>query len=218
MTRYTLTILEEYRTVLQESLLRDDREYAAILLCGRSKTIDPWTGELEERFLVREIIEVDPAAFYERTPTRITWSTTPFFNALKRAEERNFAVAVAHSHPSGSLGFSTADDVAERELFQIAFDRLESDRPHLSLVMDRKGDLIGRAYGPDLKPRSVDMIRIIGERWRFVYPEAGSIATPEFDRQVSPMTLEATTFSTAELPLFNLATPVRFAEALSYRT
>src|SRR5437016_4291087 len=94
MTRFTFTILEQHRLALQKSVLRDENEYAALLLCGRSEIKDAWTGEQEERFLVRELIEVDESAFLERTPVGFTWSTTPFFNVLKRAEEKNFAVAV----------------------------------------------------------------------------------------------------------------------------
>src|SRR2546426_12115542 len=125
--------------------------------------MDPWTGEPEERFLARALIEVSEDAFLERTPVRMVWSTTPFYNALKRAEPKDFAVAVVHSHPKGPLAVSPADDTAEEELFQIAVNRLDSDRPHLSIVMDGEGRLIARAYEVDLKPRGVDLIRVIGE-------------------------------------------------------
>lgn len=185
MTRYTFTILEEQRAAVRRSVLRDDSEYGAILLCGRSQHRDPWTGELEERFLARELIEVDEDAFLERTPFRMVWSTTPFYNALKRAEPKDFALAVVHSHPRGPLAFSPADDTAERELFQIAIDRLASDRPHLSVVMDGEGQLTARAYEGDLKPRNADLIRVIGERWQFSYPGQGVHSiNREFDRQV----------------------------------
>lgn len=184
MTRYTLTILEELRAALQASVLRDDREYAAILLCGRSTHIDPWTGEVEERAVARQILKVDASAFLERTQTKMTWSTTPFFNALKQAEPKEFALAVVHSHPNGPLGFSAADDIAEKELFQIAFNRLESQRPHFSVVMDGHGHLIARAYTDDLEPHSVELIRVIGDRWRFWYPGRGMSNVPaELDRQ-----------------------------------
>ncbi len=193
MTRYTLTILEEHRAALQRTVLRDTREYGAILLCGRSRQIDPWTGELEERFLARQLLEVEEDAFHERTPFRMVWSTTPFYNALKRAEPKGFAVAVVHSHPRGPLGFSVADDAAERELFDIAFNRLESDRPHLSIVMDGEGHLTARAYESDLKPRDVDLIRIVGQRWQFSYPEQGTHRiSAEFERQVRAFGAQST--------------------------
>jgi len=76
MTRHTLTILEELRLAVERSVLRDECEYPAILLCGRSSHIDPWTGEREERFLAREFVEVDQCMIQERTETGMTWSTT----------------------------------------------------------------------------------------------------------------------------------------------
>ncbi len=193
MTRYTLTILEELRASLQQSVLRDDREYGALLLCGRSQHADPWTGEIEERFLARELIEVEESAFIERTPYKMTWSTAPFYHSLKRAEPKGFAVAAIHSHPRGPLAFSSYDDTADRELFQIAFDRLDADRPHLALVMDGNGSLIARAYESDLKPQTIDLIRVIGDRWRFSYPGRGTHhIDAEFDRQVRTFGAEST--------------------------
>ena len=185
MTRYTLTFLEEHRVALQAILLKDDFENAALLLCGQSRQVDPWTGDEEKRFLIKDIIEVEPTAFLERTPVKLTWSTTPFYNALKRADRCGMAVAVAHSHPSGPLAFSTSDDAAEGELLQIAVNRQESDVTLLSVIMDRQGELIARAYETDLKPRRVEMIRVIGQRWRFLY-EGGSRTSgdAEFDRQI----------------------------------
>lgn len=182
MTRHTLTILEHHRAELAKSLLRDSNEYAAILLCGRSRTVDPWTGLPQERYLVRELVEVDPSAFSSRSPQGLTWSTTPFFNCLKRAENEDLAVAVAHSHPNGPLAFSPQDDIAEKELFRIAFDRLDGERPHLSIVMDGKQDLVARAYGPALCPARVDLIRSVGNRWRFWAASAPGAAR-HLDRQ-----------------------------------
>lgn len=185
MTRITFTILEEQRAVLERSIFRDASEYAALLLCGRSRARDPWTGEEEERLVAREIIEVPESAFIKRTPVGFTWSTAPFYQAVKRAEPQNLAVAVIHSHPAGYLRFSDADDLAEKETFEIAFNRLNSDRPHLSLIMTPDGRLAGRSYGPNLKSDPLDMIRVIGPRWRFTYPDLkGDIARPAFDRQV----------------------------------
>src|ERR1041385_5256494 len=114
MTRYTFTMLDEHYRQLRRSLLRDDKEYGALLLCGRSRQIDPWTGAVEERVLVREVIKVPEDAFLERTPTSLTWSTTPLFRLAKRAMPRDYAICIAHSHPGGGLHFSRFDDAADR--------------------------------------------------------------------------------------------------------
>jgi molybdopterin/thiamine biosynthesis adenylyltransferase len=185
MTRYTFTILEEHYEALRRTLFRDDREYGALLLCGRSRQVAPWKGEIEERFLVRELVEVPESAFLRRTPTSMTWSTTPLYNLAKRAMRENFAVCIAHSHPVGEARFSQLDDLADKESFEIVFGRMETERPHVSLVMDRMGEFSVRAFEPDLTSKPVTLSRVIGRRFRFRYPERGTGAPAEaFDRQV----------------------------------
>ena len=185
MTRYTFSMLEEQYQTLRRTLLRDEREYGALLLCGRSTHIDPWTGELEERALVREIIEVEEEAFVERTSTSMTWSTTPLFKLAKKAKFKDYAICIAHSHPAGGLYFSERDDIADKESIQIIFTRLESERPHFSMVMDDQGEFIVRAYGPDLIPKHVDLTRVIGHRYHVRYPGRGhGVPAREYDRQV----------------------------------
>lgn len=184
MTQFGLRLLADQRDRLADLLLRDDGERAALALCGRSRVEDPWSGDADERFIVREIIEVPEAAYEARSPDAFTWSTTPFYNALKQAEAKDLAVAVFHAHPADHLRFSDADDVAERELFRIAFDRLDSDRPHLSVIMDRTQDLAARAYDRRLEPQPVGRIMIIGEHWQSWTADDPSIARPELDRQL----------------------------------
>lgn len=194
MTRHTLSLTADTYFKIKRIVLKDNFECGTLLLCGRSRHLDPWTGEVEERFVGYKIIEIPTEMFIERTRTHIKWSTTPFFNALKMAEPKDFAVAVIHSHPGGTTEFSSADDVAERETFQIAFDRLSSDRPHLSIVMDGKGNLAARAYGPDLKPRSMELIRVIGDRWKMWHSgfDTQYLTGPEFDRQVRTFGAQST--------------------------
>jgi len=184
MTRYTFTILEEHHQQLRRSLLRDENEYGALLVCGRSRHQDPWTGVIEERALVREVLELPAEAFYERTPTSLVWSTTPLFRLAKKSILRDSAICIAHSHPQGGLFFSDRDDVADRESFEIVFRRMETERPHFSLVMDQRGELLVRAYDSRLKPDDVDLLRIIGDRLQVRYPGRDTFAVPdEFDRQ-----------------------------------
>lgn len=150
MVRYTFTILEEHYQQLRQSLLRDENEYGALLLCGRSRQIDPWTGAVEERALVREVIDLPAEAFLERTPTSLIWSTTPLLKLAKEAMARDYAICIAHSHPENSLFFSERDDIADKESFGIVFGRMDTERPHFALVMDRSGEFLVRAYDPGL--------------------------------------------------------------------
>lgn len=183
MSQLSLRLLAEQRARIAQLLFKDESERAVLALCGRSRVKDPWTGEADERFLVREIIEVPDEAYETRSPIGFTWSTTPFYNAVKRAEARGFAVAVFHSHPAGALEFSGADDTAERELFQIAFDRLESDRPHLSVIMESGLGLAARAYGPKLIPQPIEAITVIGNRWQTWSAATAALPPAELDRQ-----------------------------------
>lgn len=185
MTRYTFTILDEHYQRLRKSLLRDDCEYGALLLCGRSRHIDPWTKALEERCLVREVVEVPQEAFLERTPTRLSWSTTPLFHLAKRALQKGDAICIAHSHPTGGLFFSRFDDTADRESFEIVFTRMETERPHFALVMDDEGEFLVRACTPDLAMHTVELTRMIGDRLHLRYPGRGEgLPREAFDRQV----------------------------------
>jgi molybdopterin/thiamine biosynthesis adenylyltransferase len=177
-------LLAEQVDQLAKLLFRDESESAALALCGRSSVPDPWNGGMDERLVVHKIIEVDSSAYFTRSPTGFTWSTTPFFNTLKRAEAKDFAVAVFHSHPTGCMEFSERDDIAEKELFEIAFNRLESRRPHLSVIMDSSRSLAARAYGPDLNARPITSIAVIGDRWSFKGPGDNTPIAAELDRQV----------------------------------
>jgi molybdopterin/thiamine biosynthesis adenylyltransferase len=182
--RHTFTILEEHLAKLKELLFRDGKESGALLLCGRSRHPDPWTGDLEERALVREVVPVAEDAFSARTATSMTWSTTPLFSLTKRAMLTGQAICIAHSHPAAALAFSGDDDVADKESFEIVFNRLESDRPHFSLVMTPDGEVMVRAYGPDLVAHPVEMTRVVGTRLLARYPGRGhGVSAEAFDRQ-----------------------------------
>jgi len=128
MSRLSFRVLEEQAAEMRRLLFVDENESAVLALCGRSLVPDPWDGGADERFIVRELIEVPPEAYFNRSPDEFTWSTSPFFRAVRIAEARGWAVAVVHSHPQGGLAFSTKDDVADQELFDIAFNRLDGKR------------------------------------------------------------------------------------------
>jgi molybdopterin/thiamine biosynthesis adenylyltransferase len=184
MVRYTFTILDQHYQQLRQSLFRDEKEYGALLLCGRSRQVDPWTGAVEERALVREVIDVPATAFFERTPKSLSWSTTPLFRIAKKAMLRDSAICVAHSHPRDALFFSDRDDIADKESFEIVFGRMETERPHFALVMDQSGEFLVRAYDSTIKPHPVELVRIVGDRLHIRYPGRNHTSTPaEFDRQ-----------------------------------
>lgn len=184
--RHTLTIAQHHYEQLRTHLLRDDKcERVAYLICGRSNiAADPWEQVPEERFLCREVLIVPDDILLESTPTRVTWSTTTFLQALQRAEAKGFSVAVVHNHPEGYLSFSEVDDAHEPALFKLAFNRNGADIPHLSVVMDAAGEMTGRVWRAGETPAPITTIRVFGERFRLHYAGRGAGTIPEvFNRQ-----------------------------------
>ncbi len=57
--------------------------------------------------------------------------------------------------------------------------------------MDRSGSISGRSYGADLKPRTLDGIMVLGERWEF-HPRSFEASRPEFDRQARAFGAQST--------------------------
>ena len=193
MVRHTFTILDEHYQQLRRSLLRDECEYGALLLCGRSRQVDPWTEKIEERALVREVVELPAEAFLERTPNSLSWSTTPLFRLAKKAMARDSAICIAHSHPGNALSFSKLDDIADKESFEIVFGRMETERPHFAMIMDRSGEFLVRAYDRSLEAHTVELARIIGDRIQLRCVGRNSGAAPaEFDRQARAFGTRAT--------------------------
>lgn len=191
--RTTITLLAEGRDGLRVSLLRDRSEYAAVLLFGLSRHRDPWTAEIEERFLLREFIELAPEDFLERTPVKLTLSTTPFYNSIKKAAELGLVVGFIHSHPRGPLAFSPYDDVSDQELMTILEARVDEEARFVSMVMDQSGHLVGRAFNTfhrkadgTFVPSAAQAVRVLGDRWEFSRPqELAPAAIPaELDRQL----------------------------------
>jgi molybdopterin/thiamine biosynthesis adenylyltransferase len=184
--RYTLTIREEHYNELRSHLIKEDGfERPAILLCGRSATAnDIWDGGSEERFLSKMVIPVPESEIIVTSATEVQWDTGTFRKALKLAEKDNLAVCLVHNHPNGALSYSKVDDEYEPALIQSIFNRNGGDRAHASIVITPDGDIFGRAWTKYKNPRPLSMIRVLGNRFRFHYPDKHkSINREIFDRQ-----------------------------------
>lgn len=184
--KYTLSLNYEHYLELKNHLINDDGlERAAYLICGRSFIKkDVWNGDSEERFLSREVIIVPEEDIISSEKYKINWSTKSFISTLKKAEEKNYAVALFHNHPSGFNSFSSVDDENEPHLFKLAFNRNGGDRPHLSIIMTPDGNLIGRVWDSFLNNYEINFIRILGDKFKFMYPMQNQYTTPDaFHRQ-----------------------------------
>ncbi|KQP32825.1 ThiF family adenylyltransferase [Methylobacterium sp. Leaf100] len=183
--RYTATILQHHHDQLFGHLIRPDGlERVAVAILGRSRIgHDPWRGDREERFVTREILPVPDEVLLTQSGVRVRWPTSAIQNAAKAAEQKGLAVALIHSHPGGSLCYSELDDAEEPGAIEVIFNRNGGDRPHLSLLMDGDGEMIGRAYDSHLRSHPLSMLRVIGERFRLRYPGRDAEGAPMLDRQ-----------------------------------
>lgn len=181
----TLTITEEhYEQLKQATFRRDGKEGAAFLLCGRSfieKEI--WTGKREERFLSREVHLISDDEIIFSSSSEVTFKHETYLKVLKLAEEKDFAVALVHSHPEGHLYFSKTDDHGEAGLFQLAMNRNGSKRPQLSIIIERNENIIARVWQEN-QTRPISLIRVIGKRITLHYEGKHTTLTKEeFARQ-----------------------------------
>jgi hypothetical protein len=184
--RYTFTLLQtHYETLRRELIQSDGKEHTAFILCGRAFVpSDPWDGTSKERFLSQEVISLPRSEIITSGLLSTTWKTAFFVTVLKRAEGKNLAVAVVHSHPEGITAFSPVDDMYEPDLFRLAFNRNGGDKCHASLIMTPDGNLSGRAWDSRLNHYPIDIIRTIGKRFRLFYAERGlGLSAEAFNRQ-----------------------------------
>lgn len=179
--KYTLTIQESHYDILRNHLLqKDGNERAAFIICGRSLV-----EGIEDRLLVKEVQTLSDEELLTSKQYQVSWDNNHFIGALKRAEAKGYAVAIIHNHPNGFDHFSSTDNVGEKQLFQLAFNRNGGNRPHASLIMMPDGSLIGRVWKPDITHEPISKIRIIGETFKLNYPgRTSNYKTPEaFNRQ-----------------------------------
>ncbi len=180
MTRYTLTFLEDDYEQLQRVLsTHPGVENAAYILCRQSKT------PLGIRLLVREVIATKPEHLLEASAAHMKIASASFRSAMKRADELKCGFGFVHTHPEGFEKHSPQDDREEVPLFRTAYNRIHNDTPHVSLVFTGSGISSARVWREDGTVAPVERVRIIGNRFRFLFAERASRSVPEFfDRQV----------------------------------
>jgi molybdopterin/thiamine biosynthesis adenylyltransferase len=105
--------------------------------------------------------------------------------AMKRADSQNLSFVFAHSHPDGPAGHSQQDDVTEPSLFRTAYIRVGGRAIHASIVISGIDYPRARVWHADGTNSPVDVIRVIGNRFRFFHRDHQWDASAEvFDRQV----------------------------------
>jgi hypothetical protein len=184
--RYSITFAEADYSALTGHLFQPGfTERAAYLLCGLSIT------EFESRLLVREVIPVTPEDVTSASERHMEISPRSFMRAMKRADSRQLSFIFVHSHPDGTVGHSPQDDITERSLFRTAYTRIRGQALHASITFSNINRPQARVWHPGGATSSVEVIRVIGNRFRFFQRDLPpNINTCIFDRQVRAFGLE----------------------------
>lgn len=178
--RYSLTFLQREFDLLSRHLTSDPKvEQAAYLLCR------PANAGSELRLIVRSVLPVEHEDILESSSGHMKIASRSFVRAMKQSDLGKACFVFVHSHPQGYPDHSDQDDQEETKLFSTAYIRIKTPGVHGSLVFMDGGLSAARVWLDDGSCAPVDRVRIIGNRFRFVFPGRPHAPIPEFfDRQV----------------------------------
>jgi hypothetical protein len=177
--RYTITFREcDYQRIINHLFTGAYSERAAYALCRLSKTTN------ENRILVREIIPVLNEDITEASWSGMKIKNLSFLRAMKKAHQTKQSFMFIHSHPSGILKHSLKDDNEESFLFKTAYQRIRVEALHSSLVLSDPNKPVARVWLEDGTQYKVDLIRVIGDKFRFFTNDLKFKIPQFFDRQV----------------------------------
>ncbi len=178
--KYSLTFHEDDFNRLTEHLFGDSTvEQAAYALCGIART------ERETRLLVRQIIPVDKNDIAEQSPVHMKIKPPAYLHVIKQADLKKACFVFIHSHPTGLRQHSDQDTGEEEKLFKTAYVRISHELVHGSLIFPSPGNPIGRVWHSDGTYQPMEVIRVIGKRFKFFFHSPPAFSNPAFfDRQV----------------------------------
>jgi molybdopterin/thiamine biosynthesis adenylyltransferase len=178
--RYSVTLLADQYAALISHLFRDPRrERAAYLICGIAES------DAETRLLVRDVLPVDQSEIVDSSAVHMRIAAPSYLRALKRAHISQQCFIFVHSHPPNVARHSLQDDKEEQKLFDTAYNRIRGGGVHASIVFSAPENPVGRVWLDGGAVRPLDVVRVIGDRFRFFYQDAGAIVDLNiYDRQV----------------------------------
>lgn len=184
--RHSITFTEaDYGSLTGHLYQTGSEEQAAYLLCSLSTTAS------ESRLLVKRVIPVLPEEIISTSRRHMEIAPQSFMRAMKRADAEHLSFVFVHSHPDGTVGHSLQDDITEQSLFRTAYTRIRGHAVHASIVFSDIDCPRARVWHPEGTISSVEVIRAIGNRFRFFQRDLEkNVSLGIFDRQVRAFGLE----------------------------
>ena len=171
--RYSITFAEvDYRSLTDHLRQSGSTEQAAYLLCSLSVTAS------ESRLLVREVVPVLPEETISASGRHMEIAPQSFMRAMKRADTGRLSFVFVHSHPDGPTCHSSQDDITEPSLFQTAYTRINGKAIHASIVISGIEHPRARVWHLDGTTSPVDVIRVIGDRFKFFHHDPQRTRAP----------------------------------------
>ncbi len=148
-----------YETLRDHLITPDGLEAAAILFCRDAMPV-------RARLMVIDILLVPHDLCASRRPDFITWPGIMLSEAIDRAEDEGLSLILLHSHPGGYFDFSRTDDESDQLAIGSIFEGWSGNVPaagHGSAIIIGSGEIRARLYQPDLVPRPVGRVLIVGD-------------------------------------------------------
>jgi hypothetical protein len=153
--KLTETQFEELKSHLHPG---DGLEAIAFGLCGRLNNSKSNTLLLHELFLL-------PHNECERAYDFVKWKIDSVEHLLEKALENDFAIVKIHSHGIINSDFSNLDDKSDKDFFECVYAWVDTDLPHLSLIMYPDGSFKGRSIDNKLEFHDLSSLNIVGEKF-----------------------------------------------------
>lgn len=186
MSNFNLVFVEQQEAELRDLLYAAKGiEGAAYVLMRECKIAsDPWERRSRTKFVVREIVPISDEHRVSSSGQHVTWDTKGFVALLQRCQREQLVLGIAHCHPRGPNDFSDQDDKNEAELLRTAFNRNGSNTKLVSILFYEDGGIRARVWQFPKHMENCKSVAVLGERFRFHFPNASSPISDVFSRQV----------------------------------
>jgi molybdopterin-synthase adenylyltransferase len=175
--RAELRLTEDHWTKLRDHLLADDREHAALLICGTITATDFTV------LTARTVVPLDEDDLLAAGQLRLSVSPVALARVAKQARSQGATVVLCHSHPwGGPVRPSALDMSTEAELCGRVLAGRLSPRPAAALVLGHDS-FSGRIWR-DGEATDIARLRVVGSEIELLPQPPSSTVVDTYSRQV----------------------------------